>query len=186
MKISRERFESDSTFDEFRKAAKKHEGLWNGLYEHSEIPEDAVIRLKNLPGKRHVLVLAEDWCGDAASIVPILARMADAAGDMIDLRVVRRDENLDIMDAHLTHGGRSIPLAIVYDEDMNELGSWGPRPAPAQAMYREKIRALEEGRLKDKVEDVYRLLLKWYRQDRGRHIVDEFLLVLERGGRLRE
>jgi len=28
----------------------------------------------------------------------------------------------------------------------------------------------------------YKPLLKWYREDRGRHTIDESLLVLERGG----
>ncbi len=182
MTITRERFETGYTYDEFRKTVGKHEGLWNGVYEHLKLPEDVRRRLEELPSHRYVLVLAEDWCGDAASLVPVLARMADAAPEKVTLRIFRRDENLDIMDRHLTHGGRSIPVAIVFDESMNPLGWWGPRPAPAQAMFRERIRELQAGRLKDKMEDVYKPLLRWYREDRGRHTMDEFLMVLERGG----
>ncbi len=183
--MTRERYEEGHKYEDFRKTVEKHEGLWHGVYEHTKIPEDARIRLKNLPGRRHMLVLAEDWCGDAASLVPVLARMADEVPELLDLRVVKRDENLDIMDAHLTHGGRAIPLAIVYDDEMRELGSWGPRPGPAQATFREKNREFKEGRLTNKGADVYRPILKWYRQDRGRHMVDEVLNVLERGGELR-
>jgi hypothetical protein len=127
-------------------------------------------------------VLAEDWCGDAASLVPILAKLAHASPDTVDLRVLSRDENLDIMDQHLSHGGRSIPIAIVYDGQMQKLGWWGPRPGPAQAMFRERIRHFRAGRLKDKSEDVFKPLMKWYRQDRGRHTMDEVLTILERGG----
>ena len=183
--MTQQRFKLARSFDEFKNGAKKHQGLWNGVYEHTDIPEDALNRLKNLPGRRHVVVLAEDWCGDAASIVPVLARMADAAPESMELRVLKRDENLDLMDTHLTHGGRSIPIAIVYDEDMQELGAWGPRPGPAQAMFRERLRKLERGELSDKSNDVYKPITIWYRKDRSQHTVNEFLNLLERGGRSR-
>lgn len=180
-RVTRERYESGLSFDEFRRAVQKHEGLWNGVYDHLRLPADALERLRHLPGARHVLVLAEDWCGDAASLVPILAKVVDAAADAVDLRVFRRSENLDIMDEHLTSGGRAIPVAVVYDEDMRELGWWGPRPAPAQALFRERFRQFKAGRLRDKALDVFRPVLRWYREDRGRHTIDEFLLILERG-----
>jgi hypothetical protein len=53
-------------------------------------------------------VLSEDWCGDAVNSVPYLARLAELAPNL-DLRVLARDENPDLMDAHLTRGSRSIP-----------------------------------------------------------------------------
>lgn len=183
--LTLERFDDGFAYEDYRKLAQKHQGLWDGVYDHLEVPEDAVLRAKELPGRRFVAVLAEDWCGDAASLVPILAKLAAAAPEKIELRVFRRDENLDIMDRYLSHGGRSIPVAIVFDEDMHQLGWWGPRPAPAQALFREKLRALRAGRLTDKREEVNKPVLRWYREDRGRHTMDEFLMVLERGGELR-
>ncbi len=183
--ISRERYESGLRYEEFRRTAEKHQGLWDGVYDHLETPAAVVKRLEELPGRRHVLVLAEDWCGDAASLVPVIARLADAVPDSVDMRILERDENLDIMDRYLTHGGRSIPVAIVFDDDMEQLGWWGPRPAPAQALFRENIRAFRAGDLEDKGQDVYRPLLRWYREDGGRHTMEELLTILERGGELR-
>jgi hypothetical protein len=183
--ISRERFDTGQTYDDYRGAAQNHQGLWDGIYDHLEVPEDAILRLRDLPARRYVVVLSEHWCGDAASLVPILAKLTDAAPEMVELRVFARDANLDIMDEHLSHGGRAIPVAIVFDENMDKIGWWGPRPSPAQAMFREKIREFKAGRLKDKKEEVNRPVLKWYRQDQGRHTIDEFLMVLERGGTAR-
>ncbi|MGD2217206.1 MAG: thioredoxin family protein [Gemmatimonadales bacterium] len=183
--LTQERFETGLAYDDYRKLVQKHQGLWAGVYDHLELPENAVLRTKELPGRRFVAVLAEDWCGDAASLVPILAKLAAAAPEKIELRVFQRDENPDIMDGYLSHGGRSIPVAIVFDEDMRQLGWWGPRPAPAQALFREKLRALRAGRLTDKREEVNKPVLRWYREDRGRHTIDEFLMVLERGGEMR-
>ncbi len=183
--FSRERFESGLTYEMYIQTVTKHEGLWSGVYDHLRVPADALHRLESLPGRRNVLVLAEDWCGDAASLVPVLAKLAAEAPELIDLRILKRDENQDIMDEHLSHGGRSIPIAIVFDDDMNKLGWWGPRPGPAQALFREKLRDYKAGRLTDKREEVNRPVLKWYRLDRGRHTIDEFLTILERGGPLR-
>jgi hypothetical protein len=180
--VSKERFESGLTYDDFRASGTKHAGLWNGVYDHQKIPEDALIRLQNLPARRRVLVLAEDWCGDAASLVPVIAKLAAAAPELVDLRVLKRDDNLDVMDQFLSHGGRSIPVAIVFDDEMRTLGWWGPRPSTAQAMFRELLRQFKAGQLKDKSEDVFKPLLKWYRTDRGRQTIDEMLMILERGG----
>ncbi len=184
-KLTRERYEKGLTYDEYRKTIAKHEGLWTGVYDHQRIPPDAEARLIELPGRRRILVLAEDWCGDAASLVPTIARLADSAPRLVELRVLRRDENLDVMDEHLSHGGRSIPVAIVFDEDMNKLGWWGPRPGPAQAVFRKLIREYRAGRLQNKSAEVHKPLLRWYREDRGRHTIDELLTILERGGALR-
>jgi hypothetical protein len=183
--LTQERFETGLTYDDYRKIVQKHQRLWDGVYDHLELPEDTVLRAKELPGRRLVAVLTEDWCGDAASLVPILAKLAAAAPEKIELRVLVRDENLDIMDRYLSHGGRAIPVAIVFDENMQQLGWWGPRPAPAQAIFREKLRALRAGQLTDRREEVNKPVLRWYREDRGRHTMDEFLVVLERGGELR-
>lgn len=183
--ISRKQYESGIRYEDFRRSVEKHEGLWDGVYDHLEIPIDAVKRLEELPGRRHVLVLAEDWCGDAASLVPVIAKLIDAVPSMVDMRILTRDDHLEIMDRYLSHGGRSIPVAVVFDDDMQELGWWGPRPAPAQALFRERIQAFRAGDLEDKGQDVYRPLLRWYREDRGRHTIDELLTILERGGELR-
>ena len=82
----------------------------------------------------HFLVLTEAWCGDAAQNIPIMAKMAEA-NPHIQLEFVLRDENLDLMDQHLTNGGRSIPKMLVNDPETGEtLTTWGPRPEPVQKM----------------------------------------------------
>ena len=79
------------------------------------------------------LVLTEAWCGDAAQSLPVINKMAEFAQG-ISLRLVLRDENPELMEAHLTNGTRSIPKLICLDNDLLEIGEWGPRPAPAQQL----------------------------------------------------
>ncbi len=79
------------------------------------------------------LVITESWCGDAAQITPILARVA-ALSPLINLRFVFRDDNLDLMDSYLTGTSRAIPKMVAFNpETGNEVGVWGPRPAELQA-----------------------------------------------------
>ena len=64
--------------------------------------------------------------------MPVVACLARDAHNL-DLRVLARDENLDIMDTHLTNGrSRSIPVVILLDEDFVEKGWWGP----GQVLYK--------------------------------------------------
>ena len=77
------------------------------------------------------VLISEAWCGDAAQIVPVLGIMAQQNTN-IDLKIILRDEHLDIMDQYLTNGGRSIPKLICLDAEHQELFVWGPRPASIQ------------------------------------------------------
>lgn len=74
------------------------------------------------------LVLTEGWCGDAAFNIPLMAAAEKALPGKIELRLLLRDQHLDLMDAHLTDGGRSIPKLVVLSNNLQELGSWGPKP----------------------------------------------------------
>lgn len=77
------------------------------------------------------LLISEAWCGDAAQIVPVIGKIA-AETKHLDLKIILRDEHLDIMDQYLTNGGRSIPKLICLDDQHREVFSWGPRPKTIQ------------------------------------------------------
>ena len=82
------------------------------------------------------LVITEAWCGDAANILPVFNQV-ELANPAIQVLYILRDDHLDIMDLYLTNGGRSIPKLVVMDADGKETGTWGPRPAEAQALMDE-------------------------------------------------
>ena len=83
-----------------------------------------------------VIVLTEDWCGDAMVNIPVLLRIAEATN--IDVRFILRDSNLELMDQYLTNGtARSIPIFIFIVDKGNELAVWGPRSAKIQQHFDE-------------------------------------------------
>jgi hypothetical protein len=93
--------------------------------------EELKIQISSIQEPMTWILLSEAWCGDAAQIVPVLGEIA-AENDLIDLKIILRDEHLDIMDQYLTNGGRSIPKLICLDQEDREIFVWGPRPATIQ------------------------------------------------------
>jgi hypothetical protein len=78
--------------------------------------------------KFNILVLTEDWCGDALTNFPVLARMVEGASN-VDMRVFLRDQNPDLMDQYLNRGlYRSIPVFEFFDGDMKEVARFVERP----------------------------------------------------------
>ncbi len=82
------------------------------------------------------MVLTEPWCGDSSFLLPVIAEAA-ALNDAVTLRILLRDDNLDIMDQYLTGGSRSIPKLVAFSEEGIELFTWGPRPEGAAERYAE-------------------------------------------------
>ena len=84
---------------------------------------------------KHVLMMAENWCGDVHRNSPMIARIVESMPGT-ELRVFLRDQNPDLTDCFLNNGYRSIPIVAFFDKDWNEIGRWIERPSAAtQKMY---------------------------------------------------
>jgi hypothetical protein len=165
------RFLTAPTFDQHLATATTNLELWTAIVRRARVAPEAVVRAAALPGRWHLLALSEAWCGDAVNTLPYLARLAELAPN-IELRVAGRDENPDLMGAHLTNGSRSIPIVLALDESFVERGCWGPRPAELQAWVLGPGKALEKA-------ERYKEVRRWYARDGGRTTVDELLTMLE-------
>lgn len=133
MAVSRERFESGMTYEQWVDSMTQNKERFLKNYETAQIDAGDVAAFTARPSPINVLVLAEDWCGDVIANLPILAKLAHAAGARLNLRIFKRDANLDLMDQYLNQGKfRSIPAVVFFDEQMNELGRWWERPQMAR------------------------------------------------------
>jgi hypothetical protein len=120
------------------------------------------------------LVITEGWCGDAAQNLPVLHKMA-ALNENINLKLVLRDDNLNLMDLFLTNGGRSIPKLIALDNHNNVIDTWGPRPAVATKMvadYKAKHGAIDAQFKQD--------LQVWYNKDKGISTQSDFVKIIQK------
>ena len=166
-------WDAATPFDAFLDTVGENPELWRGTRKRARIEPEALARAEALPGAWRLLALNEDWCGDAANTLPVLAALADEV-DGLALRVLGRDEHPALMDAHLTGGtARSIPVVMLLDGDGRERGWWGPRPSELQEWV------MTEGLAMEDKEARYKAVRTWYARDRGRTTVDEVLTLLE-------
>ncbi|MEN8187903.1 MAG: thioredoxin family protein [Bacteroidota bacterium] len=120
------------------------------------------------------LVLTESWCGDAAHTLPIINKLSEA-NPRIDLKVVLRDENEDLMDQFLTNGTKSIPKLIALENHTGKvINSWGPRSKNAAQMvldYKTQNGGIDENFKKE--------LQMWYHNDKGESIQKDMIDFLD-------
>jgi hypothetical protein len=151
-----------------------NETRMNRLEKTMKITDENSLKLKSLKGEYIWLVISEGWCGDAAQILPILDKMAEESGK-IDLKIVLRDENEDLMNLFLTKKAKAIPIVIVIDKGTSEVvGSWGPRPKGAADLitnYKKEFGALDETAKTD--------LQLWYLHDKGLSTQEELINLME-------
>ncbi len=172
MSTSRDYFDAGTTFADMAAASAEHGALFTAQRVRAQVPADLLARAEGAEGDWHLLVVSEDWCIDSQSALPVLAALADQAANL-DLRVVGRDANPGLMDAHLTNGtSRSVPVVILLDADYKEHAWWGPRPAPLQARVVTEWKALEKP-------ERNREIRRWYAVDKGRTILEEVIGLIE-------
>ena len=99
------------------------------------LPDDAHTRLDPAGRIVNVLCLSGIWCGDCVRSVPIVARVARAAGPSVALRFVDRDAIPELRDELRVLGAMRVPIVLFLTEDFHEIGRYGDRPL---TVYREK------------------------------------------------
>lgn len=121
--------------------------------------------------KQTWLIISESWCGDAAQSLPILNKIAETT-NAIDLKIVMRDEHLELMNLFLTNGAQAIPKLIILDAATNVITTWGSRSKNATAIvtaYKEKH---------GKVDAVLKEQLQvWYNNDKGVSIINDIMAI---------
>jgi hypothetical protein len=160
--VTPERFASGYTWQRFfDQNVIRNREKFQYNYDETHISEEdaeAFRRLVALPnGPAKVLALGEDWCPDVVRGLPVIARIAEAAG--MDLRIFPRDDNLDIMKEFLNQGEhQSIPTVVFYTRDHRYIAHWIERPAKANAelgQIQDLFTGLDREKDRDKMRDLY-------------------------------
>ncbi|MBB2146568.1 thioredoxin family protein [Pedobacter sp. LMG 31464] len=146
----------------------------NRIEKETYLNKDLSTVISTIKGKYNFLVISEGWCGDAAQILPVFDKIVEESRGKFNMRVVLRDENLELIDSHLTNGGRAIPVLLVLDENKNPiLPKWGPRPQVFQTLLKQ---------WKAENDDAYAVaeqLHRWYAKDKTQTTQAELVELLK-------
>lgn len=134
-----------------------------------KLTDETLAKLKDVKEPQTWLVLTEGWCGDAAQNLPVIHKIAEENPN-IKLKLVLRDENIELMDEFLTNGGRAIPKLIALDKENEVISTWGPRPTTATQMvadYKNEHGSLDAEFKKD--------LQVWYNKNKGVNVQEDII-----------
>ncbi|MCC5944830.1 MAG: thioredoxin family protein [Bernardetiaceae bacterium] len=172
--LEREKLTSMEATDELLHYTKMNLSRMRRIDKTSELLPEVKTFLDGLEKSYYWLVITEGWCGDAAQIVPIFAKMANYQ-PRIKVKFILRDSHEELMNQYLTNGGKAIPKLICMDSHFNELTHWGPRPSDAQAMV-EEFKKQPQGDFMAFAERLH----KWYANDGTKQTQKEFLATLQK------
>ncbi|MFI0428781.1 thioredoxin family protein [Mariniflexile sp. HMF6888] len=154
----------------FTKLNDKRMNRWDKTLKISKVVQQ---RINEFEQDVTWLVIAESWCGDGAHVLPVLNKIAEL-NNHINLKIVLRDENPELMDLFLTNKSRSIPKLIMIDTETGDvLNSYGPRPSEATSLvsrYIAKYGILTPAFKED--------LQHWYNNDKGQNIIEDVTNML--------
>ena len=178
MRKSEELFNMTNTYNLDEKGRRNHDYRKINFQRINRInktfkPNEEMIELiKKIKEPQFWLVITEDWCGDSAQNLPYIVNYIHY-NQLIDLKVISRDENLEVIDEYFRIGNpRSIPKIVGFDRDGSELFIWGPRPRFAQDLV-SKLQS--EGYSKDEFDKELHL---WYAKNKGKELEKEFYALL--------
>ena len=143
------------------------------VYKTTQITPELAVAMTKVTIPSYWIVLTEAWCGDAAQSIPVLAKLAEL-NDTIELKLLLRDEHLDLMTAYLTDGARAIPKLIwMAKENSEEVATWGPRPEAAQELL-----ISYKGNPEETYDEFSEKLQRWYNQDKTETLQIELLSMI--------
>lgn len=144
--VTPERFAAGLTYAQWMAAIDRNQARFEENYAGTQVSDDDARALRELAartgGPARCLSIGEAWCPDVFRGLPVMARVAEAAG--MELRCFFRDQNKDIMAEFLNKGEHeSIPTFVFYTKDQRYIAHWIERPALAQEQMPE-LRKLTE------------------------------------------
>ena len=149
-----------------------NESRMNRLDKTIKVYEEIQSKIMAIPTPYTWLVLSEGWCGDAAQILPIMHKMAELNPN-INLKLIFRDENPELMDQFLTNGGKAIPKLLILNSEHKVVADWGPRPAGAVKLIADY--KAEHGVVDEPAKTALQM---WYLHDKGLSTQQELIDIM--------
>lgn len=122
-------FDVAQPFDTFVTGADlANQSTWNERFQRLELDGTQHALVDSFQRRMRIICLTGRWCGDCALQGAALARIAQAAGDRIDLRFLERsDDTAALVVACMINAGTRVPVTWFMAEDGAPVARFGDR-----------------------------------------------------------
>jgi hypothetical protein len=181
-------FAQGQVFTDYLAAMKQNQRRVERIYHEISLSQSQRAELAKVVGELgglNLVFIAEDWCGDAAMVLPFLARLAEEPG--VNLRCFLRSQHPELIPA----GVKVIPVVRFFDPEWHELGQFVERSQGAHQRVKEfkaahpemaQLQASPAPEDQEKLKEVFRGLLgqmeNWYREGLYQETFEEILAAI--------
>ncbi len=105
-----------------------HQPQWHERHGQLELDDEQLRRVEGFQRSMKILCLTGTWCGDCALQGASIQRIAEAAGERIELRFIpRSDEFAELIIANRINDGYRVPVTWFMAEDFHPCSRIGDR-----------------------------------------------------------
>jgi thiol-disulfide isomerase/thioredoxin len=128
VKFLSDKFSTALSYDKYLQTGnEEQQRRWTRVYEAASLTESQKQLLGGFVREMKILIVSGIWCGDCVEQCPLIARIAQANPEKIDLRLLDRDQNLDLAHQVRINGGDRVPAVLFLSEDFEFCGLYGDR-----------------------------------------------------------
>jgi len=167
-------FEKALEYEKYVKLLAENLTLHKLHYKNFELADNEIQKLENL-SCTNILVISEPWCGDSFALLPIVKKITEA-NPAWNLKLILRDENVELIDKFLTNGSRAIPIFLFLDDKNELLFKWGARPLAAQNIFEQYRSQISSGEIEKS--KVILKIRQFYSKDKGKEASKEILNLI--------
>lgn len=107
--------------------SEEHQRRWKQVYDAAHLNTAQTQLVAGFVREMKVLIVSGIWCGDCVQQCPLIQRIAEANPAKIDLRLLDRDQNLDLVEHLRMNGGNRVPIVLLLAEDYEWCATAGDR-----------------------------------------------------------
>ncbi|MHA1513122.1 MAG: thioredoxin family protein [Candidatus Hodarchaeales archaeon] len=184
-KISKEFYDSGTTFDEFLKEGTEDEAKRTQLYYSKSAknftPEELQIGIEH---PINLMLVATTWCWDSQTNVPLIVHLADQ-NPKLNLKIFNKDKYPFLVDK--INGGEKVPQLLLYTKDFYYLDRWVERSTPGYKLYA-NLRKEYGWKEENKSEFVKQYRKEFIRQQKSleRAVLEEIHILLQRADEIQK
>lgn len=124
----RQKHEAGLPYDQYvRSGTSEQCDSWTRVYEKCQLADGQRQILGTFVRRLNAIALSGIWCGDCVQQGPLIARIAEAAPNSINLRWLDRDKHSGLQERVSINAGHRVPVVIFCAEDFEPVSWFGDR-----------------------------------------------------------